>query len=81
MAESAKTGKVSVFTKIGKFFKDFISEFKKLVWPTKEQLMKNTAVVMVSIVVIGLVLAGIDFGLSKGFGALKELVKFVWPYN
>lgn len=65
--------------KFKKFWKDYNSEFKKLVWPTKEQLIKNSAVVLLSIVVIGAVLALLDFGFSKGMYALKDLVEFIMP--
>lgn len=58
---------------MGKFFKDCKSEFKKLVWPTPKQLMKNSALVLVSIVVVGSGLALVDAGLGEGLHLLKNL--------
>ena len=56
--------KLGFFAKIAKFFRDYNSEFKKLVWPTRQQLAKNSAVVLVSIVVCGTALWAIDFVLG-----------------
>ncbi|MBQ0125153.1 MAG: preprotein translocase subunit SecE [Clostridiales bacterium] len=65
--------------KNSKFWKDYNAEFKKLVWPTKEQLWRNSAVVIVSIIVIGAVLALLDLGFSKGMYALKDLIQYIMP--
>ena len=73
-AKKDKKDKVGFFTKIAKFFRDYRSEFKKLVWPTRQQLLKNCAVVFTSIIVCGGALALLDFGLSKGVQGLWNLV-------
>ena len=73
MAETTKTKKPSIFSRIKKFVKDYKSEFKKLVWPTPKQLLKNSAVVLVSVIVVGACLALVDFGLSEGIYWLKQL--------
>ena len=70
MAEQTKTAKVGFFKKIGKFFKDYRSEFKKLVWPTPKQLLKNTAVVLAGIIVFGAFRAAVDYGFTQLFVAL-----------
>ena len=69
-----KIDKVGFFTKIAKFFRDYRSEFKKLVWPSRQQLLKNCAVVFTAIIVCGGALALLDFGLSKGVQGLWNLV-------
>ncbi len=66
--------KVGFFKKIAKFFRDYKSEFKKLVWPTRQQLLKNCAVVFSSIIVCGCALALLDFGLSKGILAIWNIL-------
>ena len=45
---------------LSKFFKEVKSEIKKIIWPTKKQMIMNTSIVVVSIVVIGLFVTGID---------------------
>ncbi len=58
MAEKVK--KENIFRRIGKFFKSTKSEFKKVTWPTKKQLLNNTAIVVAALVIIGLVIFGLD---------------------
>ncbi len=71
--------KPNIFSRMGKFFKDCRSEFKKLVWPTRQQLTKNSSVVLVSMIVVGACLSLVDFGLSKGLYALKDLIEYIKP--
>lgn len=81
MAETAKQKKPSIWSRIGKFFKDCRSEFKKLVWPTPKQLLKNSAVVLVSIIVVGACLALVDYGLNQGLFHLKDLIDYIRPVS
>ena len=72
--------KLGFFAKIAKFFRDYKSEFKKLVWPSRQQLAKNSAVVLVSIVVCGTALWAIDFVLGDVLlPALYNLVGLILP--
>ncbi len=43
-----------------KYFKDARSEFKKVVWPPKKQVINNTIVVVVSMVVSGIAIWGVN---------------------
>ena len=52
---------------VKKFFKDFTGTCKKIVWPTGKQVIKNSLVVLATIIVIGAIVALIDFGLTKIF--------------
>ncbi len=45
---------------IVKYFKDLKSEFKKVVWPSKKTVFKNTVVVLVTLVVSGICVWGLD---------------------
>lgn len=47
------------------FFKDMRSELKKVVWPTKKQIVNNTLWVMILVVVVAVVVLGIDLVLEK----------------
>ncbi len=48
------------FKRFGKFFTDVKSELKKVVWPTRKQVLKNTGIVLVVVVIMGLLLFGFD---------------------
>ena len=65
--------------KTSKFWKDYNAEFKKLVWPTKQQLIKNSAAVLVTMIVFAAVFILLDPGLAKGMLKLKDLVDQIRP--
>ncbi len=56
--------------KIAKWFKDLRIEFKKVVWPTKDTVVKNTSVV-VGVILASAVFVGL---LDTGFLALMGLI-------
>ena len=47
------------------FFQQTYDELKKVVWPTREQLIRLTFIVIFISVVVGLYIGGIDFALTK----------------
>lgn len=51
--------------KVG-FFKRVKTEFKKIVWPSREDVTKETFVVVVATIVIGLLIAVIDWLINHG---------------
>lgn len=72
MAEN--TEKKSFGSRIAKFWRDFRSEMKKIVWMSGSDLRKNSILVLVAVVVISAVIGLIDFGLSQAIGALGKIV-------
>ena len=64
-AKNAKPEKKSVIYKLKKYFKDLKSEFKKVVWPSKKQVRNNTGVVLVTMVIAGIFIWGIDTAFSQ----------------
>ena len=67
MAEAKKNNKPKkkngIFKGIGRFFRDYISEIKKVSWPTTALTTKNTGTVLLSIVTVGLFVFALDSGL------------------
>ena len=61
------TKKVSFGTKVKRFFKDTKAELKKVTWPTKEQLIHNTGVIIVFIILIAVILSALDLGFGQLF--------------
>ena len=57
MAEAKKQEKEGFFRRTGKriskWFREMRAELKKVVWPTKKQVLQNTVVVLISVLVIG----------------------------
>ncbi|MCC8043835.1 MAG: preprotein translocase subunit SecE [Oscillospiraceae bacterium] len=58
-AKKKKTGAKKP-NRVVKYFKDLKSEFKKVVWPSKKTVFNNTGVVLVTMVISGLFIWGID---------------------
>lgn len=66
-AEKAKKGGVK------KYFRDLKSEIKKVVWPSRKQVVNNTGIVLSLMVVMGLFLFGIDTGLAAVIKAILSI--------
>ena len=52
--------------KIRKWFKDLRIEFKKVVWPSRQEVISSTWVVIVSVTIFAVVLGLVDFLLILG---------------
>ena len=71
MAEAKKENWFSrTFGKVAKYFRELRSELKKVVWPTYQQVLKNTLVVVACVVVVGLFIWLFDFVAEVGITAL-----------
>ena len=55
------------------FFKGVKAEFKKITWPDKTSLMKQTVAVISVSVVVGVVIALMDFIIQYGVNILLSL--------
>ena len=56
--------------KIIQFFKDSTAELRKVVWPTQEEVVSNTKVVIVSVAIFGAVLGLVDFLFLSGIDSI-----------
>ena len=63
----SKANKPSFGTRVKRFFKDTKAELKKVTWPNKEQLIHNTGVIIVFILIL-------DFGFAKLFQLLTNIL-------
>lgn len=64
MSEEVKTSKPG-------FFKGLKSELKKCTWPKKDEMMKQTLLVMAVSVALGVVISGVDWLIRLGLQALQ----------
>jgi preprotein translocase subunit SecE len=51
--------------RVTEFFKEVKVEIKKVIYPTKEELVGSTWVVIITVLVISIFLGIVDLGLSK----------------
>lgn len=73
-AEKKQAEKPGFFTRVGKsiskWFRDFRSECKKIVWPTKKQVINNTIVVIVVAIIVSLFV----YVLDVSFGFVRDTI-------
>ena len=58
--------------KVVQFFKESKAELKKVVWPTKEDVISSIKVVIISTIIVALVLGLLDLGFSQLFRILMK---------
>lgn len=77
MAEASKKQNVFVraCARIKKFFREMRSELKKVVWPTKSQLINNTIIVLICVLVVGIFIWAFDAIANLVVQGIISLVK------
>ncbi|BDC92389.1 preprotein translocase subunit SecE [Treponema bryantii] len=53
--------------KVIQFFKESRAELKKVVWPTKDDVISSIKVVIISTIVVAVILGLLDLGFSQLF--------------
>jgi len=61
-----KSEKVGFFGRIGRFVREVVAELRKVIWPTRNELLTYTAVVVVFVAAIMAFVGVLDLGLAKG---------------
>jgi len=72
--KSTGNEKVSAKERITQWFRDLKGELKKVVWPTREQTVKNTTVALALTFASAIVLWAFDSLADAGVNALIKLV-------
>ena len=67
MAEKEKKGRVKAA------WKGFRSELKNITWPSWKQVLKNTFVVLVIVIICAVIIGALDYAFSGGIRALTQL--------
>ena len=58
---------------IGAWFKSLEAEFKKIIWPNQETVAKQSATVMVVTILLGAVIALLDYLIKSGLNVILFL--------
>ncbi|SFI79327.1 preprotein translocase subunit SecE [Treponema bryantii] len=58
--------------KVIQFFKESRAELKKVVWPTKDDVISSIKVVIISTIIVALVLGLLDLGFTALFRILMK---------
>ena len=75
MAETNKKPNFFVRTgkRFSKCFREMKSELKKVVWPSGKQLLNNTIIVLVAVLIVGVIVCLFDFVAGLGIDLLGKL--------
>lgn len=57
--------KRTIWKRIVHFFRDYKSEVKKIVWPGYKDVIKNTIIVLIMCLLVGILIWAVDFGLGQ----------------
>ena len=58
--------------KVLQFFKESRAELKKVVWPTKDDVISSIKVVLISTVIVAVILGALDLGFTQLFRLLMK---------
>ena len=76
MAEAKKANWFArIWGHICRYFRELRSELKKVVWSTPKQVLKNTLIVIVCVLIVGVFIWLFDFVARFGIDALINAVK------
>ena len=59
--------------KSGGFFKALKTEFKRVVWPDRDTVVKETTAVVVVTVILGVIIALLDFVIKTGLEKIIQI--------
>ncbi len=59
-------------SKIGQFFRESKAELKKVVWPSRDDVVSSIKVVIISTIVVAIVLGLLDFAFTEAFRAIMK---------
>lgn len=68
-----KNKKPGLFARSKKYFSSVRSEMKRVVWPSKKELINYSVTVCVSLIVVGVVIALLDAGIGQALVAFSGL--------
>jgi preprotein translocase subunit SecE len=68
--------RVGIFGRLFRFFREVVAELRKVIWPTRKELLTYAAVVIVFVTIMLTVVASLDYGFAKAvlfvFGGGKK---------
>ncbi|HEY2950840.1 MAG TPA: preprotein translocase subunit SecE [Micromonosporaceae bacterium] len=61
-----ETERVGLFARIGRFIREVVAELRKVIWPTRKELLTYTAVVLTFVAAMTALILVLDYGFAKG---------------
>ena len=74
-----KSDQGNIFVRMGraikKFFKDFKGTCKKVIWPDRKTVLRNTLIVFVTVLIVGVGIWLVDFAFTRGIRGVQNAVE------
>ena len=64
MSENTAAKKPGIFGRMARSFRDMKGEIKKVVWPSRKQIINNTLIVIAFMVIAAIAVGGVDIVLT-----------------
>ena len=64
-AKKKRPERVGLFGRLARFIREVVAELRKVVWPTRKELLTYSVVVIVFVTVMVAIIAGMDYGFGK----------------
>ena len=71
--KKGKDKKPGFFARVGRWFREMRSELKKVSWPSAKDTMKNVAIVIVCVLIVGIIIGVFDVLVRAVVDALLNL--------
>lgn len=71
--EPKKTAKTATASKKKSRLQGLKAEFRRIIWPDKETIMKETTAVVVSTVILGIIIALLDLLIKTGLDKVFQI--------
>jgi preprotein translocase subunit SecE len=65
-----KDAQPGLFSRMFRFMREVVAELRKVIWPTRKQMITYTSVVLVFVAFMVALISLLDLGLAKGVSAL-----------
>lgn len=59
-------------SKVGQFLRESKAELKKVIWPSRDDVVSSVKVVIISTILIAIILGLLDFGFTQAFRAVMR---------
>lgn len=66
MSEARGDARLSIFGRLALFIRQVVAELRKVIWPTRKELVTYTIVVVVFVLAMAAIVAGFDFVFTRG---------------
>ncbi|MBM3688816.1 MAG: preprotein translocase subunit SecE [Actinobacteria bacterium] len=66
VSEARGDARLSIFGRLALFIRQVVAELRKVIWPTRKELVTYTIVVVVFVLAMAAIVAGFDFVFTRG---------------